>query len=84
MGELLKFHLPNKTETIPAESAKTVNPAAKMRLRARIQLAVAERNEADYWERKYRDMPEPVVAVIEPIYPGSKSVVVTKRRAATG
>lgn len=82
-GELLKFPLPKIVETIPANSLEAVNHAARMRLRARIQLAVAERSEADYWERKYKHMPEPVVAVIEPICPGSKSVVVTKRRVAT-
>ena len=84
MGDVLMFPLQKIVETVPTTSVKIVNPDTRMRLRARIQLAVAERNEADYWERKYRDMPEPVVAVIEPIYPGSKSVVVTKRRAATG
>ena len=84
MGNVLMFPVPKMVETVPPTSVKIVNPDTRMRLRARIQLAVAERNESDYWERKYRHMPETVVAVIEPIYPGSKSVVVTKRRTANG
>lgn len=82
MAKILQFPLSKFVRTVPSNGtayAKKINAAVWDRLRSRIRHVVEQRKLAEHWNDKYRNLPESVVAVIEPLYHSSDEVLIMKR-----